>query len=194
MRLSWRRGNCRPHRRLFDVTPSKFGTQRTDRKRSCGAFLRSVCRRAQARRQGACPEPDTGNPAAPAWAGASSRLPRGGQARPSGQCPDLTRVKSGKKRSTPFIGHMNSRNPLCVSWSVAGKGACKPAPRGKTSVLIDRKSMEPAVQALHDGFGLARGCDPFRVKPGRNRNRPRSCDGAARDRHPDQPAGSPGSG
>jgi hypothetical protein len=30
-------------------------------------------------------------------AGAESRLPRGRQARPSGQCPDLTRVKSDKK-------------------------------------------------------------------------------------------------
>jgi hypothetical protein len=44
-------------------------------------FAGSDCRRAQARRQGAIRKPDASNPAAPAWAGAETRLP-GGEGRP----------------------------------------------------------------------------------------------------------------
>ncbi len=46
----------------------------------------------------ACHLPDSGNPAATAWAGAGRACQRAGQARPSGQCPDLSTDKSGKRR------------------------------------------------------------------------------------------------
>ncbi len=72
-----------------------LSAQRTGQKRSGGAFLRSDCRRASARRQGALHPPDSGNPAATAWAGAERACQ--GQAGAAGFVDGQIRQERGRQ-------------------------------------------------------------------------------------------------